>query len=188
MIARGHVAIDDAAREEALQWIKANPGAAARLYARRLAIILKDDAFAAEFAIYAKQIPHRSGPIAVLSARTLSTAIAASCTESFESPACSSRPPLLEASGFSFAASRRGRSATALSRRASSPPPSTSRSSPPPWPSTAGTAGPPRTRSRRSPDCFFREWAAVRAYGHWSPSAFARNAAIWPRVNGWSGQ
>jgi hypothetical protein len=68
VIARGHVAIDDAAREEAWRWIKANPGTAARLYARRLAIILKDDAFAAEFAIFAKEIPHRSGPVAVLSA------------------------------------------------------------------------------------------------------------------------
>ena len=68
VIARGHVAIDDAAREEAWRWIRANPGTAARLYARRLAIVLKDDAFTAEFAIYAKAIPNRGGPIAVLPA------------------------------------------------------------------------------------------------------------------------
>ena len=64
--ARGDVAIDDAAREEAWRWIRANPLAAARSYVKRLGIILKDDAFAAEFAIYAKEIPFRTGPVAVL--------------------------------------------------------------------------------------------------------------------------
>jgi hypothetical protein len=60
------VAIDDAARAEAGRWIREHPGLAARAYLRRLGIILKDDAFAAEFAIFARSIPHRGGPLAVL--------------------------------------------------------------------------------------------------------------------------
>jgi hypothetical protein len=66
ILARGDVAIDDAARQEAWRWIRENPGRAAAGYARRLGITLKDDAFAAEFAIYAKEIPFKSGPVAVL--------------------------------------------------------------------------------------------------------------------------
>jgi len=65
-LARGDVAVDDAAREEALRWIRANPGRAARQYLRRLGIILKDDAFAAEFAIFAEEIPYHDRPMAVL--------------------------------------------------------------------------------------------------------------------------
>jgi hypothetical protein len=64
---RGDVAIDDAARAEAWRWIREHPGAAFRGYLRRLGIILKDDAFAAEFAIFAKGIPHRGGPVDALS-------------------------------------------------------------------------------------------------------------------------
>ncbi len=64
--AQGDVAIDDAARAEAWRWIREHPGATARAYIRRLGIILKDDAFAAEFAIFARSIPHRGGPLAVL--------------------------------------------------------------------------------------------------------------------------
>jgi hypothetical protein len=64
--ARGEVAIDDAARAEAWRWIREHPGAAFRGYLRRLGIILKDDAFAAEFAIFAKGIPHRGGPVDAL--------------------------------------------------------------------------------------------------------------------------
>ena len=60
------MAIDDAARAEAWRWIREHPGAAARGYLRRLGIVLKDDAFAAEFAIFARSIPHRGGPLAVL--------------------------------------------------------------------------------------------------------------------------
>ena len=66
VLARGDVAIDDAARAEAWRWIREHPGAAAREYLRRLGIVLKDDAFAAEFAIFARSIPHRGGPLAVL--------------------------------------------------------------------------------------------------------------------------
>jgi len=66
VLARGDVAIDDAARAEAGRWIREHPGLAARGYLRRLGIILKDDAFAAEFAIFARSIPHRGGPLAVL--------------------------------------------------------------------------------------------------------------------------
>jgi hypothetical protein len=66
VIARGDVAVDDAARAEAWRWIRDHPGAAARGYLRRLGIVLKDDAFAAEFAIFAKGIPHRGGPLDVL--------------------------------------------------------------------------------------------------------------------------
>jgi 4-amino-4-deoxy-L-arabinose transferase-like glycosyltransferase len=66
VLARGDAAIDDAAKEEAWRWIRAHPLRAARLYLDRLVIVLKDDAFAAEFAIYAKEIPFRTGPAAVL--------------------------------------------------------------------------------------------------------------------------
>jgi hypothetical protein len=66
VLAQGDVAIDDAARAEAWRWIREHPGAAARGYIRRLDIVLKDDAFAAEFAIFARSIPHRGGPLAVL--------------------------------------------------------------------------------------------------------------------------
>ncbi len=65
-LAQGDVAVDDAAREEALRWIRAHRGRAAVLYLRRLGVILKDDAFAAEFAIFAKEIPYHAGPMAVL--------------------------------------------------------------------------------------------------------------------------
>ncbi len=64
--ARGDAAIDDASCEEARRWIRENPGAALRGYLRRLGILLKDDAFAAEFVIFAKGIPHRGGPIDAL--------------------------------------------------------------------------------------------------------------------------
>jgi hypothetical protein len=66
ILARGDVAIDDAARSEAWRWIRGHPGLAAHRYLRRLGIILKDDAFAAEFAIFAKSVPHPGGPLAVL--------------------------------------------------------------------------------------------------------------------------
>jgi 4-amino-4-deoxy-L-arabinose transferase-like glycosyltransferase len=66
VFARGAAATDDAAREEAGRWIRDHPGAALRGYLRRLGIILKDDAFAAEFAIFAKEIPQQGGPVAVL--------------------------------------------------------------------------------------------------------------------------
>ena len=66
VLALGDVAIDDAARAEAGLWIREHPGEAARRYLRRLAIILKDDAFAAEFAIFAKNVPQLGGPVAVL--------------------------------------------------------------------------------------------------------------------------
>jgi 4-amino-4-deoxy-L-arabinose transferase-like glycosyltransferase len=66
VLARGDVAIDDAARAEASRWIREHPGAAARRYLRRLGIILKDDAFAAEFAIFAKDVPHRGSPLTVI--------------------------------------------------------------------------------------------------------------------------
>ena len=66
VLARGDVAIDDAAREEAWRWIRGNPGRAAVAYLRRLGIIARDDGFAAEFAIYAKEIPFRTGTLAVL--------------------------------------------------------------------------------------------------------------------------
>jgi 4-amino-4-deoxy-L-arabinose transferase-like glycosyltransferase len=54
---RGFVAIDDAAWEEALRWIQAHPGRAARLYVKKLRIIASDDAFAAAFAVFAEGIP-----------------------------------------------------------------------------------------------------------------------------------
>ena len=57
VFARGFVAIDDAAWEEAHRWIRAHPGRAARLYLKKLRIIASDDAFAAAFAISAEGIP-----------------------------------------------------------------------------------------------------------------------------------
>jgi 4-amino-4-deoxy-L-arabinose transferase-like glycosyltransferase len=57
VFARGFVAIDDAAWEEALRWIQAHPGRAAGLYLKKLRIIASDDAFAAAFAIFAEGIP-----------------------------------------------------------------------------------------------------------------------------------
>jgi len=68
VIARGDAAVDDAAREEAWRWIRAHPGDAIRAYAGRLAIVLEDDAFAAEFAIYARGIPFHHTTLAVLDA------------------------------------------------------------------------------------------------------------------------
>jgi len=66
VIARGPVAVDDAARREALRWIGENPGAAARGWARRLKTILADDAFPGTFAIFAEAIPAPSEPKPVL--------------------------------------------------------------------------------------------------------------------------
>ena len=57
VIGRGPAAIDEAARDEALRWIRANPGAAARGYLRRLKTILADDGFPAAFTIFAEEIP-----------------------------------------------------------------------------------------------------------------------------------
>jgi hypothetical protein len=57
VFARGFVAIDDAAWEEALRWIQAHPGRATRLYLKKLRIIASDDAFAAAFAVFAEGIP-----------------------------------------------------------------------------------------------------------------------------------
>jgi hypothetical protein len=56
VFARGPVAVDDAAREEARRWIRAHPAAALRLYANKLYIVLKDDCISAAFAIYAEGI------------------------------------------------------------------------------------------------------------------------------------
>ena len=55
--AQGVVAVDDAAREEAGRWIRANPGQALRLYGRKLRIILGDDSIVASFAIFAQEQP-----------------------------------------------------------------------------------------------------------------------------------
>ncbi len=59
--ARGMVAVNDAAREEAWRWIRENPGRAAALYAHKLRLILTDDADAANFTILAEAVlpgPH----------------------------------------------------------------------------------------------------------------------------------
>ncbi|HTO85977.1 MAG TPA: hypothetical protein VMR54_00420 [Thermoanaerobaculia bacterium] len=64
--ARGALAVDDAAREEAWRWIRANPGRAAALYLRKLRIISTDDGFAAGLAIFAEQISPPSPPADVL--------------------------------------------------------------------------------------------------------------------------
>jgi hypothetical protein len=66
VFARGLVAIDDAAWEDARRWILAHPGRAARLYLKKLRIIASDDAFAAAFAIFAEGIPAPVEPKPVL--------------------------------------------------------------------------------------------------------------------------
>jgi hypothetical protein len=66
VLGQGAIAIDDASREEALGWIRANPLPAARGYARRLKTILSDDAFPAALAIFAEAIPAPSEPKPVL--------------------------------------------------------------------------------------------------------------------------
>ena len=64
--AGGAASVDDAARTEAWRWMREHPGAAARGYLKRLAIVLADDGFVAEFAIFARSIPQRDGPVSVL--------------------------------------------------------------------------------------------------------------------------
>jgi len=54
--ARGALAIDDAARQEAIRWIRANPVRAAALYVRKLRLILTDDAFVAGFTILGERV------------------------------------------------------------------------------------------------------------------------------------
>jgi len=64
--ASGPVAVDDAARQEALAWIHSNPGRAAALYARKLRIILTDDQFVAAFTIFGEGISPPNPPADVL--------------------------------------------------------------------------------------------------------------------------
>ena len=64
--ARGALAVDDAAKQEAVQWIRANPGRAAVLYLRKLRIILTDDGFVAGFAIFGEGISPPHPPADVL--------------------------------------------------------------------------------------------------------------------------
>jgi len=56
VFARGPMAVDEAARQEALRWIRENPGRAARLYFKKLWIILSDDTSIAGWALYGKGI------------------------------------------------------------------------------------------------------------------------------------
>ena len=65
----GAAAIDDAAREEALRWIRENPGDAARGWLRRLKTVVADDAFPATFAVFAEAIPAPVEPKPVLPGR-----------------------------------------------------------------------------------------------------------------------
>jgi hypothetical protein len=62
----GPLAVDDAAREEALRWIRGHPGRAAALYARKLRIIATDDAFVAGMAIFGEGISPPYPPADVL--------------------------------------------------------------------------------------------------------------------------
>ncbi|MEP6994646.1 MAG: hypothetical protein ABI968_09010 [Acidobacteriota bacterium] len=64
--AQGAVAVDDAARQEAWRWIRANPGRAAALYAHKLRVILTDDSMAANFAIFIEAAPPPDASSAVL--------------------------------------------------------------------------------------------------------------------------
>jgi 4-amino-4-deoxy-L-arabinose transferase-like glycosyltransferase len=56
ILSQGSAEIDDAARQEAIRWIRKHPGRAARLYLKRLWLIFKQDTVAAWWAIYAKRI------------------------------------------------------------------------------------------------------------------------------------
>jgi len=66
VFARGLVAIDDAAWDEARRWIGSHPGRAASLYFKKLRIIATDDAFAGAFTIFAEGIPAPVEPKPVL--------------------------------------------------------------------------------------------------------------------------
>ncbi len=61
--ARGALAIDDAARQEATRWIRANPGRAAALYVRKLRLILTDDSFVAGFTVLGERVLPGSHPL-----------------------------------------------------------------------------------------------------------------------------
>jgi len=63
---RGAAEIDEAARQEALRWIRQNPRRAAQLYVKRLWLILKQDTVVAWWAIYAKKIYPPNPPRDVL--------------------------------------------------------------------------------------------------------------------------
>jgi hypothetical protein len=65
VLAQGLGAVDLAAWEEASSWVRSNPGTACVFYLHRLGIILKDDAFAAEFTILAESISPPIPPAAV---------------------------------------------------------------------------------------------------------------------------
>ena len=56
ILAQGSAEIDDAARQEAVRWIRENPARAARLFVRRLWLIAKQDTAPAWWAIYAKRV------------------------------------------------------------------------------------------------------------------------------------
>jgi 4-amino-4-deoxy-L-arabinose transferase-like glycosyltransferase len=64
--ARGPLAVDDAAREEAVRWIRGNPGKAAALYVRKLRIVATDDSFVAGMAIFGEGISPPYPPADVL--------------------------------------------------------------------------------------------------------------------------
>ena len=64
--ARGMLAVNDAAREEARRWIRENPGRAAALYLHKLRLILTDDSDAANFTIFAEGLSSSGERRAVL--------------------------------------------------------------------------------------------------------------------------
>ncbi len=64
--ARGPLAVDDAAKEEAVRWIRSNPGRAAALYFVKLRHILTDDGFVAGMAIFGEGISPPEPPADVL--------------------------------------------------------------------------------------------------------------------------
>jgi len=64
--ARSAVEVDRAARAEAFEWIRANPGRAAALYVARLRLILVQDYLAADWAIFADRIPPPEPGLSVL--------------------------------------------------------------------------------------------------------------------------
>lgn len=60
------VEVDRAARAEAIEWIRANPGRAAALYLARLRLILVQDHLAADWAIFAEKVPPPEPGLSVL--------------------------------------------------------------------------------------------------------------------------
>jgi len=66
ILARGNLAVDDAARREALEWIRAHPARAAALYVKKLYLIASQDTTVAGWSLYGRRISPPEPAISVL--------------------------------------------------------------------------------------------------------------------------